>query len=317
MERSTKMTITAIVLAMVCSVVMVSSEQDDAEPSSIFAEYGVDEKYGGAVKLTLNESYGYMLIFDATITGGDLTRPLTIENKAFDANDPVTSVVLGRELADGDYSIKVKFKTFITDTITAGFKVGGSPEMYKLTVTAKNAEYTVDPDMSEYAAGTDITVKFTPASGLVLKSFTVNGKDASDKLVNDTYVFNILGNTIILAEYSEPAVYCKLSMTVGGANYDVTPRSSEYLSGTDITITFSPTDGYALDHFTVDGKDSSKELKDNVYTFTITHDTVIDALYTKETPSSGGVDLTIILAVVLVLVVVALIVVVILKRKSA
>jgi len=317
MERSTKMTITAIVLAMVCTVVMVSSEQDDADPASIFAEYGVDEKYGGSVKLTLNESYGFMLIFDATITGGDLTRPLTIENKAFDVNDPVTSVVLGRELADGDYSIKVKFKTFITDTITAGFKVGGSPEMYKLTVTAKNAGYTVDPDMSEYAAGTDITVKFTPVSGLVLKSFTVNGKDASDKLVNDTYAFSISSNTIISAEYSELAVYCKLSLTVGGANYDVTPRSSEYLSGTDITITFSPTDGYVLDHFKVDGKDSSKELKDNMYTFTITHDTVIDALYTKETPSSSGVDLTIILVIVLVIVVAALIVVVILKRKSA
>jgi len=317
MERSTKMTITAIVLAMVCTVVMVSSEQDDADPTSMSAEYGVDERYGGAVKLTLNEAYGYMLIFDATITGGDLTRPLTIENKAFDANDPVTSVVLGRELADGDYSIKVKFKTFITDTITAGFKVGGSPEMYKLTVTSKNAGYTVDPSMSEYVAGTRITVKFTPASGMELGSFTVNGKDTSDKLVNDTYAFSISSNTIISAEYSEPAVYCKLSMTVGGANYDVTPRSSEYLSGTDITITFSPTDGYALDHFTVDGKDSSKELKDNVYTFTITHDTVIDALYMKETPSSGGVDLTIILAVVLVLVVAALIVVVILKRKPA
>ena len=317
MERTKKTMIAVIALMILSAIVMISSDQNDADPTSMSAEYGVDEKYGGAVKLTINESYGYMLIFDATITGGDLTRPLTIENKAFDANDPVTSVVLGRELADGDYSIKVKFKTFITDTITAGFKVGGSPEMYKLTVTSKNAEYTVDPEMSEYAAGTDITVKFTPASGLVLKSFTVNGKDASDKLVNDTYAFSISSNTIISAEYSEPAVYCKLSMTVGGANYDVTPRSSEYLSGTDITITFSPTDGYALDHFKVDGKDSSKELKDNMYMFTITHDTVIDALYTKETPSSGGVDLTIILAIVLVLVVAALIVVVILRRKSA
>ncbi len=67
----------------------------------------------------------------------------------------------------------------------------------------------------------------------------------------------------------------------------MTPGSGEYYEGTDVTFTFTPDEGYAVDKVTVDGKEVS--LTDGKYTLTVTGTTQIEASFkaSPDAPDTG------------------------------
>ena len=74
---------------------------------------------------------------------------------------------------------------------------------------------------------------------------------------------------------------------IAGEHGTVTPGSGEYYEGTDVTFTFVPEEGYAVDKVTVDGKEVS--LTDGKYTLTVTGTTQIEASFkvSPDAPDTG------------------------------
>ena len=103
----------------------------------------------------------------------------------------------------------------------------------------------------------------------------VTATSAADESKSDTAVVNVTPKEKYYVE------------VIAGEHGTVTPGSGEYYEGTDVTFTFTPDEGYAVDKVTVDGKEVS--LTDGKYTLTVTGTTQIEASFkvNPDAPDTG------------------------------
>lgn len=130
----------------------------------------------------------------------------------------------------------------------------------------------------------DVTLTLTPDSGYRVKSAKLNGTEAAVNNNTCTFTMKQLADWSFVAEFEEiPDDLCTVTVK-SGANGTVTPGTQAYKSGTKVTLTVTPDNGYTLKSVTMDGK--AVKLTDGKYTFTVTADCVFEAEFTKKT--SGG-----------------------------
>ena len=155
-----------------------------------------------------------------------------------------------------------------------------------LTLTS-NGNGTVTPNTAEYVEGSEVTLTVTPDEGYQVKSVTLNG--TAVELINGKYTFTITQNSVFDVEFEEiPAGYKMLTINCGEGG-KVTPGTTSYAEGTEVTLTVTPDTGYQVKSVTLNG--TAVELTNGKYTFTITQDSVFAAEFEKI--PAGNVILTV------------------------
>ena len=153
-------------------------------------------------------------------------------------------------------TVSVEFEAIPPTTYTLSIKATGSG--YVLfngsTVRDKTSSFTVNE-------GTNATIDFYPDKGYRIKSVTING--ATVTVSNYRYtVNNISSNTTVVAEFEEiPPTTYTLTITATGngtASYngtEVRGSTSNFtvIEGTNVTIKFTPDDGYRKKSLKVNG----------------------------------------------------------------
>ncbi len=194
------------------------------------------------------------------------------------------------QLTGGKYTFEVSADT----TVKATFKTA---EKYSVTKNdPENGTIEVTPAAGtdgKYDKNTAITVTLKPATGYEVDTFTVGGVDKKADLQDNVYTFTITANTTIAATFKSttPPATEKYSVTKNdpaNGTIEVTPAAGtdgKYDKNTAITVTLKPAQGYEVDTFTVGGVDKKADLHDNVYTFTITANTAINATFKSTTPA--------------------------------
>lgn len=146
---------------------------------------------------------------------------------------------------------------------------------------------TLEDGTQVYTLGTwdKVTLTLTPDSGYKLKSATLDGKAVT--ITDNQYTFNIekLADWTFSAEFVEKPEIVTVTVDCG-EHGKVTPGTSEYEKGTDVTLTVTPDSGYKVKSVTLDGK--AVTLTNGKYTFTVQADCVFKAEFEKTSAPGGG-----------------------------
>ena len=145
-----------------------------------------------------------------------------------------------------------------------------------------------------YSIGTTdtVTLTITPDNGYRLKSVKLDGNKAPEVTAENgvcTFMMEQSVDWAFTAEFEEiPADSATVTVKCG-ANGTVTPATSDYPIGTEVTLTVTPDKGYQVKSAALDGKDV--KLTDGKYTFTLTADCEFSVEFQKKPTggsSSGG-----------------------------
>ena len=189
---------------------------------------------------------------------------------------------------DADILSSKTFEVTGNTTVRATF-TKKAPTTYAVTLTKEGeGEVTITgaDDLNAVQSGTKLTVTATPASGWELTSLTANGADI---LSSKTFV--VYNPTDVKATFSKkaPTIYAVTLTKEGEGNVTITGADdlNAVQSGTKLTVTATPADGWELASLTANGGDilSSK-------TFVVYNPTEVKAVFTKKAPTTYAVTLT-------------------------
>ena len=178
----------------------------------------------------------------------------------------------------------------VTYILTVKATGNGSATYDGTAVKGKTSTFTVNE-------GTDVTIRFSPDNGYRIKSVKVNNTDVTSKVSNNTYtISNINKDTSVEVEFEEipPTTYI-LSIAASGngsATYDGTAvkgKTSTFTvtEGTDVTIRFSPDNGYRIKSVKVNSTDVTSSVSNNTYTISnISKDTSVEVEFEEIPPTT-------------------------------
>jgi carbon monoxide dehydrogenase subunit G len=168
-------------------------------------------------------------------------------------------------------TVEVEFEAIPPTTYTLSITASGNGSAtYNETTIANNTQsFTL-------IEGTNATITFNPNNGYQVKSVKENGIDVTSNVSNNQYtVSNISTNTTIEVEFEviPPTTYT-LSITASGngsATYNETTivnntESFTLIEGTNVTISFSPDNGYQIKSVKVNSTDVTSSVSNNQYT---------------------------------------------------
>lgn len=133
-------------------------------------------------------------------------------------------------------------------------------------------------DLGAVAMGTKLTVTAVPASGWEISSMTANDEDI---LSNKSFV--VKGNTTVKVVFKKqpPKTYAVTLVKEGEGQVDITGANDlgAVVTGTKLTVSAEPADGWKLTDLTANGVDilSSKS-------FVVSENTAIRVTFTEENP---------------------------------
>jgi uncharacterized repeat protein (TIGR02543 family) len=154
--------------------------------------------------------------------------------------------------------------------VTASFS---EPIFYSLAInTNGEGSVNVDPEQDEYLHGTRVTLSAVPVSGWVFNGWS-GDLAGSDNPVTIT----MNEDKVITASFTKQVVYTLALSTVGEGRIDVDPYLTEYLPGTQVTLSAVPVSGWVFDGWSGDLAGS-----DNPATITMNEDKVITASFVQE-----------------------------------
>lgn len=146
------------------------------------------------------------------------------------------------------------------------------------TVGVETANGT-EQEPYNFLSGTEITLTATPEPGYNFSSWSINGTTST----NNPHTFNISENTDVVANFvDETIVYYTLTFNsnpASSATYIVTESGIQqnppytFESGTEVQIEAAPNQGYAFNHWTINGTDEAT----NPYTLIVDEDKTITA----------------------------------------
>lgn len=146
----------------------------------------------------------------------------------------------------------------------------GSASYNGETIRNTKKSYTVDE-------GTNVTITFSPDDGYRIKSLKVNNVDAT---VSDSYTTKVNADMKVEVEFEEiPVTTYSLSIKAvgnGSATYKNTTVKDDSQTftvneGSDVTIVFTPDDGYRIKSVRHDGEDITPNMIENSYTISDIH----------------------------------------------
>ena len=170
-------------------------------------------------------------------------------------------------------TVEVEFEAIpvIINTYTLSVKATGNGSATYDGTTVKN-----DTKTFTLNEGTSAMITFAPDNGYRIKGVKENGIDVTSSVSDNQYtVNNISANTTIEVEFEviPPTTYT-LSITAssnGSASYNETTivnntQSFTLIEGTNVTITFSPDNGYKIMSVKVNSTDVTSSVSNNQYT---------------------------------------------------
>ena len=209
-------------------------------------------------------------------------------------NKDVTSSVSNNKYTvtvNSDTSVEVEFEAIPVTTYTLSIKAtgNGSASYDGNTIKSKTSSFTVNE-------GTKATISFTPDNGYRIKSVKANNKDMTSSVSNNQYTVTVNSDTTVEVEFEAiPVTTYTLSIkttgngsaSYGGESIRNNTKSYTLNSGTSVSVTFTPDNGYRIKDVEVNG--GSVILgSNNSYTMTINSNTTIEVVFEKipETPTT-------------------------------
>ena len=216
---------------------------------------------------------------DAVVTGSKLT----ITAKPADGWEIASMTANGVDIL-ASKSFVVKSNT----TIKVVFK-RLPPKTYSVTLTKEGeGEVAISgaDDLDAVVTGSKLTVTATPADGWEVQSITANGKD-----ITAEKSFVVTSNSVVKVVFKRlpPKTY-KVTLTKeGDGTVEVSGADNldAVVTGSKLTITAKPADGWEIASMTANGVDilSSKS-------FVVTSNTVVKVVFKKQPPKTYAVTLT-------------------------
>lgn len=241
--------------------------------TSIYVEYGKISTY--TVEVTCGEGGSYTLSPNKSVyyAGDEVTLTVT-HRRSYEFGDVTLNGSAVTLSEDGTYSftiegnvvIDIAFEEIVTHTLNVSCGSGGT---YSLSASGP------------YSDGQEVTLTVYPNADMNVKSVTVNGETVT--LTQNTYILHVTEDmqiTIAFEQKSAGTVETyDVFVTCGSeGSYTLSPEGP-YTSGTEVTLSVTPQDGYYISSFTVDGTETA--LTDGKYVFTVTKDVVITVSFSE------------------------------------
>lgn len=162
------------------------------------------------------------------------------------------------------------------------------------TVTTATSPYNAGNTYGDgfYNDGDSVTVGFTPDQ----RAYTFDHWEyvetpGTSVSTNNPYTFTIHQNTYLVAVCQQEGVKVAVNITPSGSG--TVTGAGEYVSGDTCTLVATPNTGYGFSHYEINGSTVSSNA---TYSFTVTADTVVDAVFyalgyvitTAASPNAGG-----------------------------
>ena len=215
---------------------------------------------------------------DAVVTGSKLTVTAT----------PADGWEVSSITANGkDITTEKSFVVTSNTTVKVVFKKQ-PPKTYAVTLT-KEGEGKVAisgaDNLGAVVTGSKLTVTATPADGWVVSSITANGKDiTTDKS------FVVTSNTIVkvVFEKQPPKTYKVTLLKEGEGTVAISGADNldAVVTGSKLTITAKPADGWELVYLEANGKDITADKS-----FVVTENTTVRAIFEKKAPETCTIGL--------------------------
>jgi Leucine-rich repeat (LRR) protein len=230
----TKVGLSLLILALIASMTGCAAGSSGA----VRYDLTVTSVQGGSVDIpgegTFTCDAGRIIDLSATPNSGyrfvNWTGDVDTINNSYAASTTITM--------DGDYSI------------TANFEQTAAP-YYTLTMAVTGSGST-SPDVGQHtrAAGTDVYITASPASGYRFVNWTAPVGSFENANAAET-IFTMPGQDIAVTANFEEAVPYTLTMAVSGSG-STSPAVGQhtYTAGTPVTISASPASGYYFSHWT-------------------------------------------------------------------
>ena len=235
-----------------------------------------------AVTLT-KEGEGKVAISGADILGAVVTgSKLTVTATPADGWEVKSITANGKDITT-DKSFVVTSNT----TVKVVFKKQ-PPKTYAVTLT-KEGDGTVDisgaDDLGAVVTGSKLTVTATPADGWEVKSITANGKGiTTDKS------FVVTSNTVVKVVFKKqpPKTYAVTLTKEGEGKVAISGADNlgAVVTGSKLTVTATPADGWEVKSITANGKDITADKS-----FVVTSNTVVKVVFKKQPPKTYAVTL--------------------------
>lgn len=234
----------------------------------------------------------------------DLALPESVQVKAVGANGEEESLEIRVNWNAEDYDGMTSGSYTIHGTLACPancidkigenklkIKVNVEREIKLYTVSlAQTAGGTISADIEQAEKGTDVTVMAEPDEGYVLAGWIINGKEINAS--GDSCTFTLKEDTTVSAVFEAKAVepevrYYTVQISDNQTGGTVTANTRYAKEGTEIVITVTPEDGYALKSLRVNGKVVEVD-EDLTYTFTLERNTRVVAVFSKIDSGNHG-----------------------------
>ena len=216
-----------------------------------------------------------------------------------DAVKPDTKLAVTAKPADGWELVSLtaneedilKDKSFVLteNTIVRAVFTTEDPETYAVTLT-KEGDGTVAisgaDNLDAVVTGSKLTVTAEPANGWSIASMTANGVDI---LASKSFV--VKSNTTVKVVFKKlpPKTYAVTLTKEGEGTVDISGADNlgAVVTGSKLTVTATPADGWAVKSITANGKDITAEKS-----FVVTSNTVVKVVFKKQPPKTYADELS-------------------------
>ena len=226
---------------------------------------------------------------EITITGAD----------DLDAVEPDTKLAVTAKPADGWELVTLtaneedilEDKSFVVteNTIVRATFKEQAPDTYAVTLTKEGegkVAITGADNLDAVVAGSKLTVTATPADGWSIASMTANGVDI---LASSSFVVESDTNVKVVFKRLPPKTYKVTLVKEGDGKVDISGADNlgAVVTGSKLTVTAEPADGWEVKSISANGKDITTEKS-----FVVTSNTVVKVVFKKQPPKTYAVTLT-------------------------
>jgi len=138
-----------------------------------------------------------------------------------------------------------------------------------------------------YDASTGVTLTAQTVTGYTFNEWDVDGSFKGSEVNPITVSMN--ASKTATAHYTQITTYTLTIIVAQGGTTNPLPGSSTHAPGTQVSVTASPSSGYAFDHWELDGVNVGSA---NPYTVTMTKDYTLRAVFTQLARPVGGYSIS-------------------------
>jgi len=176
------------------------------------------------------------------------------------------------------------FELTANRTLVANFEEA-PPQLYTVSLSSDPLDGGTTSGGGEYESGTVVTVTATPNTGYLFVNWTEGGVPVS---TNQNYTFTLVENRALVANFEETVGQFNVSLSANPIEGGTVNGDGNYDSGSEVTVTATPNDGFTFINWTENGLEVSTDAN---YTFVILANRILVANFEALPSGPAGVDL--------------------------